>query len=427
MCGKFANVHFDGVISLNLSKYGRIGKAPLIKAIGVQKNHKEIIYTETQELDQVASGCYECNNYKNIEFFEYMPGEIQAAARTCCAGCPYAVYKTVVHETERYINEKNMYGNQPRLKAIALKLLLIYHFSYPDENGLVSGLSARELAAYIGCSTRSIHNANDALMEYGYILHCKDGCSKRKFQVFLKEYKSYSLPADQGGRGYATFNRECLDELVRITDLNQLRILLRAALDIDTNRDPQKDLVLFQNFDSLRRFLPGYCKPGIIRRALSSITNLFSISFDEEQIQLKMNPAFHGRRVFETENNKHTSQIKTYIESLDKAMNQLNLNSIHQEAENQEALSFLTENGITSKFFESSLGREIFHNFHLGQEDYKDLGLLCTTYSFEQVKSYISYVYEKYHVQSKIQRIGALIRSLLKDTDFVPAPLPAIS
>lgn len=39
------------------------------------------------------------------------------------------------------------------------------------------------------------------------------------------------------------------------------------------------------------------------------------------------------------------------------------------------------------EIFESALGKEIFHNFHLGQEDYKDLGLLCTTYSFEQVKS----------------------------------------
>lgn len=426
MCYKFANVYFDGVISLNLSKYGRIGKSPLIKAIGVQKNHTETIYTETQELDPAASGCFTCENYKNIEFLEYMPCEIQEAATACCADCPFAVYKTVVHETERYVNEKNMYGNQPRLKAIALKLLLIYHFSYPDENGLVSGLSARELAAYIDCSPRSIHNANEALMEYGYIMCCKDGLSKRKFQVFLKEYKSYALPADQGGRGYATFNRECLDELVKIKDLNQLRILLRAALDIDTNRDPQRDLVLFQDFDSLRRFLPGYCKPGIIRRALSSFTNLFSISFNEEQIQLKMEPCFHGRRIFEAENNTHTSQMKTYIESLDKAMNQLNLNIIHQEEENGEALSFLTENGITSKFFESSLGKEIFHNFHLSPEDYKDLGLLCTTYSFEQVKSYISYVYEKYHVQSKIQRFGALVRSLLKDTDIHLTPLPAV-
>lgn len=118
--------------------------------------------------------------------------------------------------------------------------------------------------------------------------------------------------------------------------------------------------------------------------------------------------------------------MKTYIESLDKAMNQLNLNIIHQEEENEEALSFLTENGITSKFFESSLGKEIFHNFHLSPEDYKDLGLLCTTYSFEQVKSYISYVYEKYHVQSKIQRFGALVRSLLKDTDIHLTPLPAV-
>ena len=140
-----------------------------------------------------------------------------------------------------------------------------------------------------------------------------------------------------------------------------------------------------------------------------------------------MNPCFHGRRILDAENDKHTSQMKTYMESLDKAMNQLNLNAIHQEAENQTALSFLTENGITSKFFDPSLGKEIFHNFHLRQEDYKDLGLLCTTYSVEKVKIYISYVYEKYHVHSKIQRIGALIRSLLKNTDIILTPLPAIS
>ena len=63
-----------------------------------------------------------------------------------------------------------------------------------------------------------------------------------------------------------------------------------------------------------------------------------------------MEPCFHGRRIFEAENNTHKSQMKTYIESLDKAMNQLNLNIIHQEEENEEALSFLTESGITSKF-----------------------------------------------------------------------------
>ena len=45
------------MISLELSKYARIGKAPFIKAIGIQKNHKEVIYTESQELDYAASGC----------------------------------------------------------------------------------------------------------------------------------------------------------------------------------------------------------------------------------------------------------------------------------------------------------------------------------------------------------------------------------
>ena len=62
---------------MELSKYARIGKAPFIKAIGVQKNYNEVIYTESQELDYAASGCFECDNYKNVDFYEFMPEEVQ--------------------------------------------------------------------------------------------------------------------------------------------------------------------------------------------------------------------------------------------------------------------------------------------------------------------------------------------------------------
>ena len=109
------------VRNLKLSKYGRIGKAPLIRAIGIQKNHKEVIYTETHELDRIASGCFSCPNYNNIDFLEYLPEEVQKVAINCCEHCPHAVYKTVTHESYKYINEKNMVGSSPRLKSIYLK------------------------------------------------------------------------------------------------------------------------------------------------------------------------------------------------------------------------------------------------------------------------------------------------------------------
>lgn len=404
----------DEVIHLNLSKYARIGKAPFIKAIGVQKNHKEKVYTETQELDCAASGCFACENYKNIEFYEYMPEEIQSCAKKCCENCPHAVYKTVIHESDKYINESNIFGNKPRIKAIALKLLLVYHFLSPDDQGIVSGISPQELAEYLGCTVRSIKNANNVLQKYGYIMYSQDGTHKSRFQVILTEYPSYALPANQGGRGYATFNQECLQELLRIKDLNQLRILLRAALDADTNRNPDKELIISQDYDFLRRFLPDYCKPGIIRRALSSVTALFSVVFEDEHIFLKMDPAFHGRRMFDSNNQNYTSQIKDYFDQLDGAMKRVNQQIIHNETPDNKDIALLTHEGICSKYKSPSC-KELYVSFDLGKNDFKDLGILCTTFSFEDVKGCISYIYENYQIDFKIECIGALTRTLLKE------------
>ncbi len=404
----------DEVIHLNLSKYARIGKAPFIKAIGVQKNHKEKIYTESQELDHAASGCFACENYKNIEFYDYMPEEVRSRAKKCCENCPCAVYRTVIHESYKYINETNIFGNKPRIKAIALKLLLVYHFLSPDDHGVVAGLSSKELAEYLGCTVRSIKNANSTLQKYEYIMYSQDGARKNRFQVILTEYSSYSLPADQGGRGYATFNLECLQELIQIKDLNQLRILLRAALDADTNRNPDKELIISQDYESLRRFLPDYCKPGIIRRALSSVTALFSVVFDDEHIFLKMDSAFHGRRMFDSSNENHASQIKEYIDRLDGAMKRANQQIIRNESPDQDDIALLTREGICSKYkFPSH--KELFVSFNLEKNDFKDLGILCTTFSFEDVKKCIGYIYENYQIDFKIDCIGALVRTLLKE------------
>lgn len=404
------------MISLELSKYARIGKAPFIKAIGVQKNYKEVIYTESQELDYAASGCFECDNYKNVDFYEFMPEEVQKETDNRCQNCPYAVYKTVVHETYKNINEKNIFGNAKRLKSIALKLLLIYHFASPDEHGLVRDLSPKELAGMLHCTVRSIKNANSVLQEYGYIMYSPNGLSKKRIQVILTEYETYSLPADKGGRGYATFNFECLQKLLQITDLNQLRIFLRAALDIDTNRNPEKELTLTQDYDFLRRFLPNYCKPGIIRHALSSVSELFSVAFDgdDEHIHLKMNPLCHGRRNYDKNVTQNASLIENYISRLDKAMDCINQNILTKNTFDDADISFLTQEGIQTRTL-TRLNKPLFVPFHLSAKDYKDLGILCTTYTFDAVKNCISYVYENYNSQFKITSIGALIRTILRD------------
>ena len=241
---------------MELSKYARIGKAPIIKAIGVQKNHKKTVYTERQELDVNASGCFSCPNYKYAEFKEYMPEEIQKRCSEICNKCPHAVYKTVLEESTCYVNEKNRFGYAPRLKAIAIKLLLIYHFCQPDDRGVVKNLSVKQLAELIGCTQRSVKNANISLSEYGYISLSNISWKPNTFCVKLSEYDTYALPADKGGRGYATFNKSCLMELLKIKDLNQLRIFLRSALEIDTERTDAKEISIKESYALSGCFFP---------------------------------------------------------------------------------------------------------------------------------------------------------------------------
>lgn len=402
------------MIPLKLSNYARIGKSPLIKAIGIQKNHTNTYYTESQELDRAASGCFSCPNYKNIEFLEYLPQETQNDALFQCNHCSQCVYKTVYKEHIRYINEKNRFGSAKRLKGIALKLFVIYHFCNPDEHGLIKSLSPKELATYLGCTVRSIYNANIKLQEYGYIMLCKDGFTKNRFHVILAEYHTYALTAKDGGRGYATFNLAFLDELVKLDDLNQLRIYLRTALDLDTNRNPENKLVAKTPYSTLRLYLPRYCKPNIIRKALSAVSNLFQVIFSEESVTLQMNPDYHGKRSLEMNNAENATSLRSYFESLDAAMQRLNKSSLKKTEAKQNDIDFLKQAGIVKQ---QGKTKKFYVPFHLTNNDYSDLALLASTYSLSAVKKCISYVYNAYKADLKLNSIGALIRTILKNEE----------
>ena len=405
---------------MNISKFARVGKAPLIKAVGLQKNHKEICYTETQELDRYATGCFSCPNYKYVEFAEYMPPQVKTQAECKCAGCPFAKYKTVYKEHIKYINEKNHYGYAKRLTAIPLKLLLIYHFGSPNPQGIVRGYNTTELAKYLGCSPRSIRNANQTLQEYGYV-HVLESIKKRQFDIMLMEYPDYAKTAREGGRGYATFNKELLKEIIQIKDINQLRVFIRVALDLDIKKEPEEDV----SYISLQRFLPDYCKKGVIRKALSASTSLFSIVFGEEKISFSLNKSFHGRSDYDNSQIQGEKEISKYIANLDSYMEHVN-NALLQNKEIPPEAQLLEYEEINPSVHMKSKDSMLYVQFRLSADDIKDLGLLVATYSIDSVKKAIIYIHKNYisklHI---IENIGALARTLLKDEVFPQNLTPA--
>lgn len=392
-------VRIFGVKHLKLSDYARIGRAPLVKSVGLQGNHK--IYEETNVLDRSRSGCFVCPNYKYIEFEEYMPEEIRIKAHCQCDTCPHREYKTVVKE--KYVNEKNVFGYSPRLKAIAIKVLVLYHFLEPNEQGIIHDVSYSEIAKMLNCTSKSIHNANNTLQEYGYIYCTPIG--KHAHQVLLREYTTYHQPANQGGRGYITMNQEFFSEIIKIKDLNQLRLSLRIALDVDTNLDPETTPTVKHTYASLRRYLPQYCKPGIIRGALNSLANLLQLTEKEDSsVRITLLDKFHGRRNRDISFDENLKKLKGFFSPIIEEAKEKTKLEIAGQKQSPMINSFV-------KTHLSPTGKTLYMPIELSDNDYKDLANLCITYPFELVIKATDYIFQKYTNTSNC--LGASIRSAI--------------
>lgn len=96
-----------------MEQYAPIGKLMLKNAIGLQKNRKEIEYRTVSRLDEKASGCFECPNYSVMQVYKDKPdSNAFLSAKHTCANCNHCVYKEVIEEHVKYINEGNRYATK---------------------------------------------------------------------------------------------------------------------------------------------------------------------------------------------------------------------------------------------------------------------------------------------------------------------------
>lgn len=110
---------------MELNNFARIGKGVISKSIGLQKNYKEVFSKGAEVLNEQKSMCEGCPVHKLKEDLRLLGLTDEASQiHEKCRGCSSAVWESSYTVT-RYINEKNLYGYQPTLKANAIKLFII--------------------------------------------------------------------------------------------------------------------------------------------------------------------------------------------------------------------------------------------------------------------------------------------------------------
>ena len=372
-----------------MEQFAKIGKSILNRAVGLQTN-----YRIDERSVVIPDSCHECPFYKTMQALKDFPDNPQyKKAESICKTCPNHS-KVHIYETKKYINEKNMYGDGMRLKRNALLLLLSYYLSHPNSYGVVQNCSISFYAKLLGCSYNTICAANKTLETYHYIQ--TSNSSYGEYSVLLCEYNNMFLPAKKGGHGYYTLSNELFSELLKIKNLNSIRIALKTILEVD-NPDINSNSIT-KRVSEISRYLPSYCRPGVIKKAIQSIVMIFNITTSAKKVSFTLKEGLSGKNIY----NKLYAASNTLIQN---TLEQLETD-IAKYKENTSLYDIVCFR---------SLHITKTTPFKLKNTAIDNLARLCIEYTSDLVIQALAYIFEdKCNYNINIKSIGALARSKIQ-------------
>lgn len=381
-----------------LDNFANIGKAVLLQSIGLQKNYTEIKESDIDIIDYDNTACTDCKYKALIHSFE--PGtEAYLSASETCKNCPHKIFTQKTVYKKIYHNETNRYGYKPRLKTNAIKLLLALHFYHPDRFGIVKNLDIRELASLLHCDIKTVRNNLVILNQYSYVTYAK--VDTYFITLCLNDYTSYYLPAKKGGRGFFVLSKKLFQQLLQIPTLVALRIYLRQLISIDNlNAKGGPFTAISNTFKDLKLFLPEYCKPNVIKKAVQRKNDIFDITLKDYSIRFEIKAEYNAKK-------QKDDCYHYYIEQFQKFVTDFN-----------DTAAFLNVNNAApprySFYFDTIRSSDCYRLIYFQDFEVEDLAMLALQYSYDSVIYALSSIYKTYILKDKkIMNLGGLVRTAI--------------
>lgn len=384
---------------INVDNFANIGKAVLIQALGLQKNYQEIIESTKEIIDYNNSACTDCKWKHYLTVFDNN-SDLCKQAKDICNNCPHKQITTVNTYKKIYHNEKNKYGYKPRLKNNALKLLILLNFNHPDRFGIIKNIDVRELSNTLDCNIRTVFNNLNILQAYNYISYCK--LDTYIINLCLSDYDSYYLPAQKGGRGFIVMSKNLLDQIISLDNLVSLRIHLRELIELDSLNAKGPFTAISKNIKDIKRVLPDYCKPCIIKKSIKNSNNIFDITINDASIRFEIKNEFNCKLQKENCFNEYCKLFDNFIVEFNNAVSLINTNNSYD-------LKFKSFFDVHTLYKPEEYSMISFKDYEI-----EDMAQLSIQYSYDMVLEayrtiYITYILE----DKKINNLGGLLRTIV--------------
>lgn len=207
-----------------------------------------------------------------------------------------------------------------RLSKLQLKQIILYHFMHPDERGLLSSLSEKEVAVLLGCHVKSVKANNLFFEEIGLIYYSKSDNSK--VNIWLKDYNTYHLSKEEGGEGYIHMSRELLSNLLSLDDVNVLRFEIKKTVKYDSDTikyihqtgEAKRTAPSILTCDELKRVVPLHLRtPSQLIRIANRSSTAFDTKIEGSTVIFKLKEQYNGKIIKKEQQVKRFEEMKNYL------------------------------------------------------------------------------------------------------------------
>ena len=230
------------------------------------------------------------------------------------------------------VNASSRYSDGTHLLQIPVRLYILLHFYADSNSGKALNLNPDTLASDLSVNVKSVRAALRKLAKEGYIILIED---TDYVDVTISNINDMYKKSGSGGKGYISCGPDLRNAIIKVTKINDLRVIIRSLLHTVSNElhTASKRAEARISMKEYREGLPKYVKPCVIRNAASGdiFTSLFERLRNDgkESYFIRLRPdmnAHHTKNKIRTE---ARIRINSDMASINKVVRQANLN-IHE-------------------------------------------------------------------------------------------------
>lgn len=326
---------------------------------------------------------------------------------SACESCSYRPSSVTVRGFKDSFDTK--YNRT--LKSAAVKTFISLFF-YADSTGCINNLDINTLADFIGCHKKTIVASLLSLEDVGYLSLNK--INPRLYDVTILNYTKMYAKACNGGCGFITLDLATFTNIVNVKGLNTLRCLIKLFFNAAFNeiKSASKLAAARLSFKDLRKSLPPYVKPFILREALSQIRPFFcSVDKSYDTLIVVLDKKYQGKalkaRIKEDAKSKFSDFIANFNRIIEKA---------NAELKFSKHISLETKLNLEDLDIIQSPEGGLYPVMYLNSDTRNDLIDMAPEYGTDAIIDALKTLYAEYiAVYTKVTNIGGLIRKILME------------